>query len=130
MFDDYALLKTIDRQALSQVVDVMVVSSLYVIESRFPQHGESEDENRIDVAVCYATEQLGWNLSILFAQITGDGIGVSDIISILDLDDFVNSWIKKTKKKNWLIKDGEQFIPDYTEIVKGFMDLLDEESGT
>lgn len=79
MKDMYAGTRPFDREQLAFVAEVMLTSVLEMISSQLPHEADAEPpESRhfVDQA-CW---QAGWNLSILFAQLTGEGMGEGDAL--------------------------------------------------
>lgn len=70
---------------ISSFVDHVVTN----VSGRWIGGNEEESFSRwIDDAL----EILGWNLSILYAQITNDGIGVADALETADLGETLDIW--------------------------------------
>ncbi len=66
-----------DREQLVLVTEVMLTSALEVISSRLPHNTDKPESSGFVDQACW---QAGWNLSILYAQVTGDGMGEADAL--------------------------------------------------
>ena len=101
--------KRFDREQLVFIADVMITSFVDTVESRLPQApGDLQvfltRKDAFNTFHDGALESLGWNLSILFAQVTesagiGDGMGVSDALHYLG--DFIAPLIKQRTSGRW-----------------------------
>lgn len=74
------------KESLPFIVSTMIHSCVSMIDSimddvKMKSIDKAESNNLIRIAL----ESLGWNLSILYAQLTGDGMGVCDALEICDL---------------------------------------------
>jgi hypothetical protein len=100
--------KRFDKAQLEFIVEVMITSCIDTVESWLPMSpAEVKDfqftTQRIDFNqhVATAMEQLGWNLSILYAQVSDDGMGVGDSLEIVKLEKPLNDMIADRINKNW-----------------------------
>jgi hypothetical protein len=87
-----------------------------VLPPNMPPERYMQNKEKIDSWVNSAIETAGWNLSILFAQLTGDGMGVGDALNTLVeyrkgfndvVEKFVGSRVKRRKYRK-----GERITPD------------------
>ena len=74
------------RAQLIFVVDVMITSAIDAIDSSLPFKGYIS-RNNFDGIVNGIKEKLGFDLSIFYAQITGDGIGCCDVMEMTKMED-------------------------------------------
>lgn len=99
--------KRFDKAQLEFIVEVMIASCIDTIESYLPQTPDeikdwAERVKHFGYMYHTALDQLGWNLSILYAQVdTTDGMGVADALSIVKLEAPLQKWIKTRTDKNW-----------------------------
>lgn len=56
------------------------------------RRSDRKRDYEIPTMVHDALEILGWNLSILYAQITNDGTGVADALETADLGETLDTW--------------------------------------
>ena len=82
------------------VVDVMITSAIDAVDASFPCNKSSHDIPKIifDGIVNGVIEKLGFDLSIFYAQITGDGIGCCDVMEMTKMDCYLD--VEKKKKVN------------------------------
>jgi hypothetical protein len=97
------------KKQLNLVVEVMILAFIDTIQEKID--GIKDDafhykrsislEQRSWVISCKdeALEYLGWNLSILYAQITDDGMGTYDAVSVIGLEDTLDNWFQTTLNK-------------------------------
>jgi hypothetical protein len=70
------------KEQLIFIVDVMITSTLEAIQSSMvlPYFREG------------IKEKLGFDLSILYAQITNDGIGCQDVMTITNMEEIIDNY--------------------------------------
>ena len=74
------------REQLIFIADVMIASAIDSVDAC----NMSSDKREIFCAMIEGVkEKLGFDLSILFAQITGDGIGCCDVMSITNMEEVI-----------------------------------------
>jgi len=73
------------------VVDVMITSAIDAVDASFPCNKSSHNIPKIifDGIVNGVIEKLGFDLSIFYAQITGDGIGCCDVMEMTKMEDIL-----------------------------------------
>ena len=79
------------------VVDVMITSAIDAIDASLP-YKRDIPKNIFDGMVNGIKEKLGFDLSIFYAQITGDGIGCCDVMEMTKMDCYLD--VEKKKKVN------------------------------
>jgi len=78
------------REQLIFIADVMIASAIDSVDAC----NMSSDTIEIFRATIEGVkEKLGFDLSILFAQITGDGIGCCDVMSITNMEEVIANYI-------------------------------------
>jgi hypothetical protein len=78
------------REQLIFIADVMIASAIDSIDSC----DISSDKREIFCAMIEGVkEKLGFDLAILFAQITDDGIGCCDVMSITNVEKVIANYI-------------------------------------
>lgn len=134
------------REQLVFVADVMLSSAIDVVTSHLPGRyiegppGPEWDQEvnsyggaeSIFDTFEQALVSLGWNLSILYAQLTGDGIGTSDVLEIANLrqilTQFTNDWIAGRRgiipKPEGPRGAGTYDVPDTTDLASQFVNDL------
>jgi len=99
------------KEQLRFVVEVMITSAIEVIDHVISTDPDIEDliSSRESVA-----ETLGFNLSILYAQITGDGMGCSDVLQETGLFDIIKDFsIRKIKEEDIDVSSiAKKFVED------------------
>lgn len=96
-------MKKFSRKQLVKVVECMIDSEIAMIGRFLPDEAEAQKPSDEFVEnVCW---HLGWNLSILYAQITGDGMGEYDALHCCDKFDEV---LHRLVEKSW--EDGGKKI--------------------
>ena len=88
-------MKKFSRKQLIEVVECMIASAIEMIGRFLPDEAEAKkpSDDFVD-NVCW---HLGWNLSILYAQITGDGMGEYDALHCCDkFDDVLHRLVDKS----------------------------------
>lgn len=83
------------RAQLIFVVDVMITSAVESIDS-FPLMST----NKFKEMVNGVKEKLGFDLSILYAKITEDGLGCCDVMEMTDMESVLADFIDEDKKVN------------------------------
>ena len=120
--------RTLTDEQISGIAEVMFLSGMDFVETGIPQdveHAKRINTSPIELAclqdrVNNAVEFVSWNLSILYAQHTGDGIGTGDIDDYLKIDDLFFNWFGKMEATNF-----QQFLerPKFAARVKKFVKL-------
>jgi len=84
------------RAQLIFVVDVMITSAIDAVDAFLPYNKSSHDIPKIifDGMVNGIKEKLGFDLSIFYAQITGDGIGCCDVMEMTKMEDALCDFAK------------------------------------
>jgi hypothetical protein len=90
-----------DREQLVFFAETILLSALDLLESGLPTSISWEErEERADTGRSYELgiiEQAGMSLSVLYAQLTGDGIGVYDALACAaDFDEAINDCFSKS----------------------------------
>lgn len=108
------------REQLVFMVEVIMASAFDNVESVLPPNVTPEEyernEGNISTWVNSAVDSAGWNLSILYAQLTGDGMGVGDSVDTPTegedgLRHFIHKFVASRKnRRRW--GKGERVTPD------------------
>jgi hypothetical protein len=108
-----------NREQLVYVVGVVLGSGFNFVESSLPPDGFDEEQwKKMNSVISEATQYteweghiqticgvVGWNLSVLYAQLTDDGMGTGDAIDAINYDDFLRDFSKSVAK--WKIKQSK-----------------------
>lgn len=99
------------KKQIEFVVEVMIASTINVVTSNIPLRwmdglkdreweNEKKGQWRRDTGelINGTVQTLGWNLSILYAQITGDGMGVADALEIAKLGETIELWANEVRE--------------------------------
>lgn len=70
------------KEQLIFIADVMITSALEAIQCHVFLYGAREG----------IKEKLGFDLSILYAQITNDGIGCQDVMTITNMEEIIDNY--------------------------------------
>jgi len=96
-------LERIQKALIRNGVQAIIWGAVDHVESMFPPYGYDADEwdefekfGGLNVLLNDLQCTVGWQLSILYAQITGDGMGVGDAIEVIHFDDFMERFCKDT----------------------------------
>ena len=94
-----------NREQLLFIADVMITSCVDTVESALPQSpGDQKDYKQQDANEIASTaiQSLGWNLSILYAQLTDDGISGPDVTdAILNIDQLLDMLVAERFDPTW-----------------------------
>ncbi len=77
-------------------------------------------KDSIESYISGAIETAGMNIAIIYAQLTGDGIGIGDAISLIKFDKVIKKFIKSR------IKNGEQKndYPNCKKLAKQYVEFV------
>ena len=87
------------RDQLIFIADVMIAAAVDAIDVAHPKNSGAP-QNDFNQHVGGIINKISWDLSILYAQITDDGIGCSDVTAMLKLDDFLNDCCDSQRKRD------------------------------
>lgn len=126
-----------ERDQIRKVVWCSIAAWVDNFESSFPGLVAGEDVSKwkqdravltggvvsgigwdVDTFISATMNQLGWQLSILYSQVTGDGMGTSDALDTYGLELKLRAWAKR-----WIdtpLKFPEDLI-NTEELVDGWM---------
>lgn len=102
--------KRFDKAQLEFIVEVMITSCIDTIEAYLPQtpnEAKTWEYRSVSGAGWFpymyqgCLESLGWNLSILYAQVSDDGMGTQDALAVVGLEKHLDKLIKTRTSKNW-----------------------------
>jgi hypothetical protein len=119
--------KRFDKAQLEFIVEVMITSCIDTIEAYLPQTPSEAKTWPCAGWFPYmyqgCLESLGWNLSILYAQVSGDGMGTQDALAVVGLENHLDKFIKTRTSKNWKgFKVGEKICPiDTAKLAREFV---------
>jgi len=82
------------RAQLIFVVDVMITSAIDAVDASLP-YNKSIPKIIFVGMVNGIKEKLGFDLSIFYAQITGDGIGCCDVMEMTKMEDILGDFARK-----------------------------------
>lgn len=127
--------KMFDREQLVFMVEVIMASAFDNVESVLPPNVTPEEylqkEGSISTWINSAVESAGWNLSILYAQLTGDGMGVGDAVDAsVDSDIGLRGYIWQfvvSRQNRRRYKKGEKITPDCREWAEKWVDEVFKE---
>ena len=112
------------RDQLLFIVEVMISSAVDTFEGQLRQHSTDKKTK-----VVPWLQELGWNLSILYAQLNDDGMGTGDATDILSykgfsLEDYLLALQKHRNRNDWNHLDDNRIhdIP-IEELTKVFVDV-------
>jgi len=125
--------RVFDKQQLIFMVDTVLGSAMDQIASCLPpdsdmfQHESSQsDFGNGYVQGCQNT--AGHALSVLFAQITGDGMGATDAIAIIKFDEFVDDFqIAALANGGRVLNPGTRYFPNTRPLAIKFVNEVFDE---
>jgi hypothetical protein len=86
------------RDQLIFIVEVMITSAIGAVDASRPDVSDMP-QNIFNAMIQGILEKIGFDLSILYAQITGDGIGCCDVREMTRIDDIIEYFADHPKKK-------------------------------
>jgi len=121
-----------DREQLVFMVDVILDSAMDRIATALPDELDFETCNMnmksVDAWIISATETAGTGMAVLYAQLTGEGIGIGDCLSFSRFETFVQYFKEKRLDPNWTgLNNGDPFIPDCRKLAENFVDEMFKE---
>jgi hypothetical protein len=95
-----------DKDQLSFVVEVMLTACVDAVESSLPQtpydvHNSRHNKETSLSILSTSLYNLGLNLSILYANITDDGMSVEDALDIVDIERKIKTLINLRFSDRW-----------------------------
>ena len=120
--------KRFSRKQLLFIVEVMITSAVDTFEGTIKQSPSDQPTDEVPWL-----QELGWNLSILYAQLTGDGMAGQDALELLTyqnigLDSYLTKLQEKRNSSKWKIKQGDKIhnIP-IEKMAENFVDTVFDE---
>lgn len=85
------------EEQLIQICDIMISSGIENIRFAFPDRLSfyADEKDKLLQVISDSINVIGWNLSILYAQITDDGMGTGDALDASGIDDAIETWANK-----------------------------------
>lgn len=127
--------KKFDREQLVFMVEVIMASTFDNSENILPPNVTPKEYEKNIIAfrgwINSSIETAGWNLSILYAQLTGDGMGTCDaidtpIVGEKGFRDLVWAF-EKSRKNRCRYKKGERITPDCRKWAEKWVDEVFKE---
>ena len=121
--------KKFDRKQLVFIVDVILSAAVDRIDSVLPDsisHEEyKENEREIESWINSAIEIAGMGMAILYAQLTGDGLGIGDALDIIQFDIVIRDF-KAHRTNSEYSKDGPNYYypRNITTLAETFVDCV------
>lgn len=118
-----------NKKQLYFIANVMFTSCIDTVESALPQHKNDipfVPKESVKDILSTALQSLGWNLSILYAQLNDDGMAVSEAIDASKIESHLNNLINDRYNGifQYTMKDGSTkiHIIDATQLARNFID--------
>lgn len=85
------------EEQLIQICNIMILSGIENIRFAFPDRlsCEADEKDKLLQVISDSINVIGWNLSILYAQITDDGMSTGDALDASGIDDALKTWANK-----------------------------------
>ena len=102
------------REQLIFIVEVMINSAIGAVDCNRPDVMDIP-QNVFNTLIQGILEKIGFDLSILYAQLTGDGIGCCDVREMTRIDDVIEYFADHPKKKINTNKMATKFVDELFE---------------
>jgi len=120
------------QKQIEFVINVMIAAAVDTVECSLPQSKDDQphfDKKHVDTLVENVLHKLTWDLSIFYAQVTGDSMGcdeAGEIFYKLGLNDAINFLVNQRFNPKWK-GIGKRFhnIP-INKIAKGFAEVFED----
>lgn len=116
------------------VVEAIMNACLDRIEATMPSSGitRAERAENIDATHAWensALETAGVGIAIFYAQLTGDGLGITDMLDTPLVDgksfrNFIEDYIKEAIRGKWEPKAGKPIHPDPHDYAVAFVEII------
>ena len=134
--------KKFNREQLVFIVEAAIAAAFDRVEAGLPPNYTADERKKYlylsgktDPATFTpyesgALEGLGMFLGILYAQLTGDGLGIGDAIDHVpmgqskSISQFIEDFVKESVKNNRTIEIGESCTPDVHDLAEAWVDDL------
>jgi len=86
------------QEQLIQICDIIILGGIENIRFAFPEQNNchiAQAKDRLLQVISDSINVIGWNLSILYARITEDGMGIGDALDVSGIDDAIEAWANK-----------------------------------
>jgi hypothetical protein len=115
------------QEQIAEVAEYILLGALDRIESNLPDTIPlavyHEKVVAIDRAMAAAMDTAAMALAILFAQTTGEGMGVWDWAGATEFSDLCDKLVDERTDPRWPgLKPGNRILPDVTEVAQLFAD--------
>jgi hypothetical protein len=122
-----------DRDQLVFVVRTIMIGAIDRAESCVPPtsplsdwsgQGKTFDET-FGSYIRGAMESTGMSLAVLYAQLTGDGLGIGDALAVVNFDEFINEFVASAiLGEGRTLSPGDTCHPDVRPYAEKFVDKM------
>ena len=88
--------KKFTREQLEFIVEVMLTSAVDQVSCVADPCSKCPNDY-IETCIAVVSEKVGWDLSILYAQLTDDGMGTGDAMDTCGITEFLENFVRELK---------------------------------